>query len=112
MDMEDSVTVCFSDRVNLISDTNSIQNDDSVVVQCLGDSGQFVAYPTALSSAVEQFAIILHGSAFMLDFDCESSDHVLRLDGMNSEPLYEVRTESAFAGRHTTRQQNNLLCQF
>src|ERR1700739_1518817 len=38
MDMEDSVTVCFSDGFNLIRDPNSIYNNDSIVVQSLRDS--------------------------------------------------------------------------
>jgi hypothetical protein len=53
MDMEDSVTVCFSDAFNLIRDPNGVHNNDGIVVQTLGDSGQFVAYPSALRAAVK-----------------------------------------------------------
>jgi hypothetical protein len=47
----------------------------------------------------------------MLDFACKSGNEVFRFYGVDSESLYEVRTESAFPGRHSPRQQNKLLRQ-
>src|ERR1700687_635930 len=104
MNVKDPLTVGFSDSVDLVSDPTRIDNEHSFVVQRLCNPGQFVANPTAFCPPIEQFAIVLPRSTFVLDLARKSCNQVFCFDRMASASLNEASTKSALPGTHTSRQ--------
>src|SRR5882724_5888818 len=50
-----------------IDDANGIYNYDSFLIQQLGNSCYLLAHPTAIGTPVQEFTVVLHRSALMLD---------------------------------------------